>query len=278
MDKSDASEAHSIVAPEGRLADYVRAVWTVDTAESHAKSAQPVVPDGCPELIFNLGDPIHRLRGPEHDVHDRPMLAGQITGAIHLRPQGRVALVGVRLHPWALHAFLGVGAAELRDGIVPLGSVVGAALHRQLDQLATDGVPMAFADRVTQVLARHASSRPAPSAAAISVYRALRHASRHGSRATVRGVAKSLGRSERQLQRVFEESVGLSPKLYLRMIRVQRALRFAEREPVRSWGEVSARCGFYDQSHLTREFLQFAGCAPSMFDEGAGILTRSLLS
>ncbi|MEO8333600.1 MAG: helix-turn-helix transcriptional regulator [bacterium] len=95
---------------------------------------------------------------------------------------------------------------------------------------------------------------------------------------TVRSVASSLGRSERHLQPVFEESVGLSPKLYLRMIRVQRALRFAEREPTHSWGEVSAKCGFYDQSHLTPEFLQFAGSTPSMFDEGAGILTRSLLS
>ncbi|MEO5817019.1 MAG: helix-turn-helix transcriptional regulator [Gemmatimonadaceae bacterium] len=279
MDKADVADAYTIVAPEGRLADYVRAIWTVNAAPSPAGSSeQPVVPDGCPELIFNLGDPIHRLRGSEVDVHDRTMLAGQITGAIQLRPQGRVTLIGVRLHPWAMHALLGVGAVELRDNIVPLEMAVGGALRERLDDFSPDAGPSAFAGAVTEALWRHVAGRPAPSAAAITVYRALRHVPRDGSRATVRGVAKSLGRSERQLQRVFEESVGLSPKLYLRMLRVQRALRFAEREPARSWGEVSAWCGFYDQSHLTREFLQFAGCTPSMFDEGAGILTRSLLS
>ncbi len=278
MDKPDTAEAYTIAAPEGRLADHVRAIWTVDSAAALDSSEQPVVPDGCPELIFNLGDPIHRLRADGHDVHDRTMVAGQISSAIRLRPQGRVALVGVRLHPWAMHAFLGIGAVELRDSIVPLEMAVRRVLCDHLEVLSTNSSPSAFAGALTKVLSRHVSGRPAPSTAAITVYRALRHVSRDGSRATVRGVATSLGRSERQLQRVFEESVGLSPKLYLRMLRVQRALRFAEREPARSWGEVSARCGFYDQSHLTREFLQFAGCAPSMFDEQAGILTRSLLS
>jgi AraC-like DNA-binding protein len=279
LDKADAADSYSIVAPEGRLADYVRAIWTVDVAASPGDSPeQPVVPDGCPELIFNLGDPIHRIRGNEYDVHDRTMLAGQITGAIRLRPQGRVALVGVRLHPWAIHALLGVGAVELRDNIVPFEIVVGRAVRDQLDIRAAHQSPSAFARVVTEALSRHVAGRPAPSAAAITVYRALREVSRNGDRPTVSGVAKSLGRSERQLQRVFKESVGLSPKLYLRMVRVQHALRCAEREPTRSWGEVSSRCGFYDQSHLTREFLQFAGCTPSMFDEGAGILTRSLLS
>lgn len=279
MDKSDAADAYTIVAPEGRLADYVRAVWTVDAAASPAGTPeQPVVPDGCPELIFNLGDPIHRIRGSETDVHDRTMLAGQITGAIHLRPLGRVALVGVRLHPWAMHAFLGVGAVEIRDSIIPLEIAVSRTVRDRLEVVAPDAAPSAFAGAVTEALSRHVSGRPAPSAAAITVYRAMRHVSRDGSRATVGSVAKSVGRSERQLQRVFEESVGLSPKLYLRMLRVQRALRFAAAEPTSSWSEVSARCGFYDQSHLTREFLQFAGCTPSMFDAGAGILTRSLLS
>jgi AraC-like DNA-binding protein len=279
LDKADAADVYTIAAPEGRLADYVRAVWMVDAAASPAGTPeQPVVPDGCPELIFNLGDPIHRVRGSETDVHDRTMLAGQITGAVHLRPQGRVALVGVRLHPWAMQAFLGVGAVEIRDNIIPLEIAVSRAVRERLEVVSPDALPSAFAGAVTEALSRHVSSRPAPSAAAITVYRALRAVSWDGVRPTVRSVAKTLGRSERQLQRVFEESVGLSPKLYLRMLRVQRALRLAAREPTSSWGEVSARCGFYDQSHLTREFWQFAGCTPSMFDERAGILTRSLLS
>jgi AraC-like DNA-binding protein len=278
LDKADAADSFAIVAPEGQLGDYVRAVWTIDAPSSPDGVPEPIVPDGCPELIFNLGDPIHRIRSNEHDVHDRPMLAGQITEAIRLQAQGTVALVGVRLHPWAMHALLGVGAVELRDNIIPLDSAIGRTLRRELAAVAPDCGTSAFAGALTQALTRYASSRPAPSAAAITVYRAMRYLSRSDPRTTVRSIAKSLGRSERQLQRVFEESVGLSPKLYLRMIRVQRALRFAERAPRASWADVSAHCGFYDQSHLTREFQRFAGSTPTMFDERAGILTRSLLT
>ena len=50
------------------------------------------------------------------------------------------------------------------------------------------------------------------------------------------------------------------------MIRFDRARRAlpgdATGAPVRI-GEIAARHGYYDQSHLVRDFVDFAGCSPS---------------
>ena len=222
----------SITRPTGRLADYVRAVWTLDVPrELAADVEQPVVPDGCPELIFNLGDPIVRVRGAAHDVHVEPQVAGQMTGPVLLRLQGRLAIVGVRLHPWAMHAFLGVDAREMRDTIVPEALGVHPRLHAALACLEPDASLHAFAHGLTRALSSFAQQRPLPNQSATTVYRALQHLARGGPNATVRSVSRDLGRSERHLQRVFEDSVGLTPKLYLRLARMQRALAMAVKTP-----------------------------------------------
>ena len=270
--------AFEIGAPVGRLADYVRAVWTLDVpGEFAVADEQPVVPDGCPELIFNLGDPIHRVRGDDHDVHLRPQLAGQLTALVTLRPQGRLALVGVRLHPWAMKAFLGVGAREMRDLIVPVESALGRQLTIELQDIDSTGTVRDVSNAIVRTLTRYVATRSVPDASAIMVHRAMHHVAPGGPEATVRSLARELGRSERHVQRVFEESVGLSPKMFLRLARIQRALRMAERSPHTSWSDIAGKCAFYDQSHLIREMQRFAGGSPTQFDTRAGILTRSLV-
>lgn len=264
--------------PGEKLGEYVRGIWTLELPASiTGQSEDPIVPDGCPELIFNLGDPIHRAHSSGYDVHIRPQLAGQLTRAITLRPQGRVSIVGVRLHPWAMHALLGVGPRETRERIVPADLAIGTSLTAALDAIDPATDPGTFARALTCALTRHVANRPAPEPAATTVYRALRHSVGGDPDATVRSVARTLGRSERQLQRVFEESVGISPKMYLRLNRIQRTLRFAERHPEQSWSAIAASCHFYDHSHLVRDMQRFAGCSPTEFDARAGVFTRSLV-
>jgi AraC-like DNA-binding protein len=67
---------------------------------------------------------------------------------------------------------------------------------------------------------------------------------------------------ERQLERVFREQVGVTPKGYARLARFQASLALA-RGGAR-WAEVAARAGFADQSHLVREYRALSGASPSL--------------
>jgi AraC-like DNA-binding protein len=76
---------------------------------------------------------------------------------------------------------------------------------------------------------------------------------------TVREVARSAGLSERRFSQVFREEVGLTPKVWCRIQRFQRAVRTLHAGADVRWAELALDCGFYDQSHFANEFRAFSG-------------------
>ena len=73
--------------------------------------------------------------------------------------------------------------------------------------------------------------------------------------------------SVRQLERKAYERLGLSPKIYSRMIRFSHAYKYKETSPHTSWTEIAHRCGYFDQMHFIRDFKFFAGVTPGMLKE-----------
>jgi AraC-like DNA-binding protein len=83
---------------------------------------------------------------------------------------------------------------------------------------------------------------------------------RHGN-IRVRKLASMCNVSERQLERLFLERVGIAPKLYMRIRRFRSVLNYFEDPPDTtrtSFAETAAAFGYVDQSHLARDFRDFA--------------------
>ncbi len=83
-------------------------------------------------------------------------------------------------------------------------------------------------------------------------------------RLRVADLAAELGCSRKHLAARFREHVGLPPKLVARMLRFRHAsdLLSASRT---SPAELAATCGYYDESHLDRDFRDFAGTTPTIY-------------
>ena len=99
---------------------------------------------------------------------------------------------------------------------------------------------------------------------------AVAHAlGRFESFATVREVVGETGYSHRRFIELFRRAVGLSPKLYCRVLRFQSALNhLAERSPG-SLADLALAAGYSDQAHFNREFREFTGMPPSEYREAA---------
>lgn len=69
--------------------------------------------------------------------------------------------------------------------------------------------------------------------------------------------------SLRQLERKFKNEVGVSIKLYSRLIRFNKTLITIKSCPNQSLSEIAYHLGFYDHSHLTNEIKHFTGLEPS---------------
>ena len=83
-----------------------------------------------------------------------------------------------------------------------------------------------------------------------------------------------MGLSHRRFIEVFSAEVGLTPKLYGRIQRFQRASASTQGQPLPDWSKIAAECGYFDQSHLIRDFMAFSGLSPAEFLRHSRPLTK----
>lgn len=239
--------------PPPLLADTVKAIWCARGTREEFASPEPIVPDGCVELIFNLADPFKNGA-----VQPLALLAGQMMGPVVAVPTGDVDLIGVRFHPGRAGVAFRTPMWELQDRLIDASAVfTGAA--RLVDDLRN--VPDAVRlDYLCGALAR-VSTRRSRSLEVVDGAIATIEAS--GGNVTIEQLAQDAGVSRRQLERRFQDEVGLSPKQLARIHRVQAVLRLLDEQPSLSGAEIAAACGYSDQPHMIRELKTIAGRTPA---------------
>jgi AraC-like DNA-binding protein len=85
-----------------------------------------------------------------------------------------------------------------------------------------------------------------------------------GGVADVETLAKQAGLSRPHFFRLFQSSIGLPPKVYLNVVRMEQAVE-AVLHHDSSVRDIGARLGFSDPAHFTRFFRNNAGVSPSEF-------------
>ncbi|GEM_PF-3509899 len=86
-----------------------------------------------------------------------------------------------------------------------------------------------------------------------------------GGKITVEELSRRLGYTERQIERKFEDGLGLTPKEYQRVLRCRLVVLRMMNGDFKDWAELVDDYGFADQGHLIRDFKSFMGMAPEKF-------------
>jgi AraC-like DNA-binding protein len=242
--------------PPPQLADSVKAIWCARGTKQEFDAPEPIVPDGCVEVIFNLGDRFSNADTGE--LQPRDLMAGQMTRPVIALPTGEVDLFGVRFKTGRAGAALRVPMAELQDRLLAASDVVSG-----LDRIAGDLRDVAPQHRLSH-LARALSERLAPiDADALSaVDHALAIIGAMQGNVAIERVAQRVGITRRHLERHFREHVGLGAKHLARISRVHSMLELLQQQPSMSGAEIAAACGYSDQAHLIRECQQLTGQTP----------------
>lgn len=88
-----------------------------------------------------------------------------------------------------------------------------------------------------------------------------------GGNLSIEEIAAQSCLSMRQFERICKLKLGLSPKLFGRLIRFYNVYKLKELHPDLSWCEMALRCGYYDHMHMIRDFKKFAGICPGGMEE-----------
>ncbi len=78
-------------------------------------------------------------------------------------------------------------------------------------------------------------------------------------------LAHAVGYSQKHLIRLFRDRVGVTPKMYMRLLRFQQVIKEIEQMEGHDWLDVAHSCGYFDQAHFIRDFKNFSGFTPSTY-------------
>jgi AraC-like DNA-binding protein len=251
--------------PSPPLDAYVKRLWYCSGALP--PGSERVLPGGSVDLVVNLAEDEIRIGDPADPASVRPhpgaVVGGTYTRSFLIDPPQRASIIGVHFQPGRAFPFLGVSPAEIVDAHVPLGDLWGCDGRNLRERLLEAGSPSErFRLVESALLQRLRRARPGHPAAraAVDAFGAGDHDVR------VADVATLVGLSPRRFVQVFTSEVGLSPKLYARLQRFHRAkARIAALGEPPSWSGFAVDCGYFDQSHMIRDFVGFSGISPGSY-------------
>ena len=230
--------------PQRTLRPFIECIWQTSPI---ANPWFEIVPDGCVDVCFVLSNSTPRT-----------LLLGTTTRTSQYEMEVGAAYCGVRFRPGKASFFVRERLSELTDSQLAIPDFLGLSAERIV---STDFATwrMRLEEALLTALARGIYKET----------RVIQHAvtlidSRFGD-IKVRDIANSCSLSERQLERLFLEQVGITPKLYTRIRRFRSVLNVladpASAEKPRL-AELAAEYGYTDQSHLMREFAGFSHSIP----------------
>jgi AraC-like DNA-binding protein len=252
--------------PHPALRPFVRDLWITELPRAGRSNDadERAMPDGLMHIAI-------RLSHAQIRIHDSTraqdfgyaVLGGARSGHYVRAGRGPTRSIGATLLPGAARVFFGTSALAFANRHTSLMDLWGAevsSLREHLIELRRPSLQLDLFE--LYLLNRLPAIRGVHPAIAASLATLQPDED-------VSSMVERSGFSHRRFIELFVESVGLSPKKFMRVRRFQRVLKLLKAQPKAAWAQLALDAGYADQPHLNREFREFAGLAPEDYRRAA---------
>ena len=112
--------------PHPNLGSLIKCFWTLEVQAQGGYQKQLIIPDGCIDMIFILGDDVRRYTSEDKFIiQPREMILGQITEPFFIEPTGYVNSFAVRFYPFGFANFVSMPIKKLANKDTPLKLLFG---------------------------------------------------------------------------------------------------------------------------------------------------------
>ena len=221
-----------------------------------------VAPSAVPGIVFchNSGQSaIEQIITQSRRQSSPPPLflcgAGIEPSVMHFKA-GSFTTIHVIFKPCALKTLFGINASHLADGFAELNEFSTDDLSMQMVEASNEQQRLTVL--TSFLLTRLKQENPRD----LLIEESLRSIQQNSASLHVKDLLSSLNISERQFERRFKETVGVSPHSYIRVKRFHEAIRLIKARQFERLTDVASALNYYDQSHLIREIKAFSLLTP----------------
>jgi len=252
-------ETFNIIPPSPLLANFIKHYWLLET-DGNSVVTERTIPIGCMHLIFHRGSQL--FSSFENELQPRSFICGQTTFYTDVTSTGKINMIVVVFQPYGAKAFFPMSMHEFHGKNISVTDIGDQSLvdleKRLLD--TTDN------NECIRIIERYLLNR-LHSFTEYNLRRitAVIQGINKEPLATIPDLSQIACLSDKQLNRIFTEYIGSTPKEFTRIVRLQRALYSLQNYSKMNFAQLAYECGFYDQAHLIKEFKTFSGYTPKEY-------------
>ncbi|ABF40427.1 transcriptional regulator, AraC family [Candidatus Koribacter versatilis Ellin345] len=249
--------------PKPPLSRFVRVLWFYEGYET-AHKKERILPTGTIEVVFNLKEDITRVYDPRKNneclTHRGALISGMLTEYTVIDTDEQMHVMGMHFAPGGAFPFFDLPLSEFKDQHLSLEDAWGPSANTLRERLlALPSVEAKF-DLLEAALMEKMMAFEHHKAVLFALHEM--HSRQAQSMAEL---VEKIGISSRRFIQLFSEQVGLTPKLFCRVLRFQEVVHGIGGKRDVDLADIALHCGYFDQAHFVHDFKAFSGISPTEY-------------
>lgn len=221
-----------------------------------------IIPNGCLELIIHLKELYCKLPAGNRLAHTPDyMLIGMFSRAYQVHFSETVPVFSIRFKPEALPYILQIQGGEIFESYGDIEAVLGNKFLEFCHQIREENCVAAMIARTEKFLMSILTSQKVQENYVTRAARIISNSQIN----SVQEISDKVNISQRQLERKFKELIGISPKQYFRLIRINKVMQMLEHDQSLNLTDIAYYCGYFDQAHFIKDFKHITDQTPSSY-------------
>lgn len=242
------------------LLPFVNDILIFGEENQNAETVLPFFADGFPGIVYSDSPNGLYLKHTKKKLSDF-FLYGQTINPIELSVKGKYKMIVFQMFPFAVRILLGIEPKILNDDCFDLTGLLEQ--HQEFKNLQRADKTEHQIESITRFL--ESIVKDSPLNPDKSILLAINLILQFKGKISVSALRNKLFLTERTLERRFVKEVGVTPKVFCKIIQFQNALAQITNEESSHLTSVAYENGFSDQSHFIKTFKKYTNLTPSEF-------------
>lgn len=245
-----------------KLEAYVKDIFVFENEDETKKTVLPFFADGYPGVML-IQATNDAYISPQDKKLSNLFLYGQTIEPIKISADGVYRMIIFQLYPSVMKTLFGVKPKELNDDCYDLNLIDKNDVKQKIKKLFLTTELIKQIEIITSLLSKLVQTNAHYQEAQIQ--KAINLILESKGKITVKDLTTNLHLTERTLQRLFIDYIGISPKQFAKIIQFQTSFNHVSEETFSKLTEIAYENGYTDQPHFIRNFRRFTGKKPSQF-------------